>query len=120
MDVIVVEDHTPQRSVMINQWRGPKKKKQTLSTEDIEEVIEEEDTEETTTAEILKIGEIVNQETTTETLHLEMITLPFHQPPKRYSKSPILRKLCENSWSLKNRQITLSKINSIILKPKSN
>nr|GEV25918.1 reverse transcriptase domain-containing protein [Tanacetum cinerariifolium] len=41
----VVKDHTPRRSVMKNPWEDPKKKKQTMPTEDIEE----EDIEETTT-----------------------------------------------------------------------
>ncbi|GJU74232.1 hypothetical protein Tco_1265637 [Tanacetum coccineum] len=42
-----VEDHTPHRSVITNTWEDPKKKKQTMPTEDIEKVNEEEDIEET-------------------------------------------------------------------------
>ena len=60
MDAIVVEDHIPQRNVMTNPWEDPKKKKQILFMEDIEEAIEEEDIEETTTVEIPKIGETDN------------------------------------------------------------
>ncbi|GKA15673.1 reverse transcriptase domain-containing protein [Tanacetum coccineum] len=112
---LVVEVLTHHWSVTTSLWEVPKMKKPAMPME----VTEEEDIEETTTIGVPEFGETDNQEMKTETPNLERTFLLFHQHPKRSSTSLTLKKPCENSWSLKNRRMTLSKISSSILKPKS-
>nr|GEU32594.1 reverse transcriptase domain-containing protein [Tanacetum cinerariifolium] len=109
MDATVVEDRTHHRSVMKNPWEDLRMKKQTMPTEHIKE---------TNTVRVPDTGITVNKEMTTKISNLEKTTLPIHQHSKRNSMSPTLKKPCENLWSLKNRRMTLSKINSSTSKPK--
>ncbi|GJR88263.1 hypothetical protein Tco_0212274 [Tanacetum coccineum] len=93
MDMVWDEEPSSKSSTM------DPKKKLTMSIEDIKE---------TTTVGILEIGATVNQETTTVTHNPMMRTIELHQQPKRNLRKLILKKLCENSWSLKKHRMSLS------------
>ncbi|GJS26928.1 hypothetical protein Tco_0487548 [Tanacetum coccineum] len=66
-DAIVVEGLTHRQSVTTSLWEAPKMKKPTMPME----VIEEKDTEETTTVGVQELGETANQEMKTETPNFE-------------------------------------------------